>query len=484
MSTRSTPGALSRRGALKALVGGGLVVGFSAAAGGWVTAAQAATLPDFALLPPLDGTLHLDEATRTEYGQDFGQIVFEQPLAVLKPGSARDICRVIRFARQNRIRVVGRGKSHTTYGQAQTPAGVLIDMSTLATIHSIAPDRVTVDAGIRWHDLLKATLEQGLMPPVLTDYIGQTVGGTLSVGGVGAMTYRNGAQVDHVLQLTVITGTGQQVQCSPRQNRDLFEAVLAGQGQVAMITQAVLRLVPAPGAVRHYNLFFPDLATMMGDVDRLMTDERFDQIEAWARPQPDGTWGYQLEAVAFHTPAGPPDDAALLAGLRHLPAATRITDRTFWEWSSRVALNLPKQPHPWIDLIVPGSAITSFVGDALATIESFAPDDRYMILLVPAKTANFTRPLFRTPREERAFIFDIMRFSPYDPNVLEQILDYNRELYDKNRALGGFHYPISALRLTADDWQRHYGPYWRTLLAAKRRYDPDNVLAGGPDVLG
>ena len=161
-----------------------------------------------------------------------------------------------------------------------------------------------------------------------------------------------------------------------------------------------------------------------------------------------------------------------------------IRDRSFWEWSTRVPLNLPKQPHPWIDLFVPGSAITEFVGHVQATIKPLAPGDSFSILLIPAKPARFTRPLFRAPRGERAFGFGILRFSPYDPNVLGQILDYNRRLYDKNRDLGGTHYPISAVQLAAKDWRRHYGPYWGQLLAAKRRYDPDNVLASGPDVLG
>lgn len=484
MQQESLSSPISRRSALKALLGGALVVGFHAATGTWVTAAQAAEPANFDKLPPLDGSLHLDEATRAEYGQDFGQIVFETPLAVLKPGSARDISRVIRFARRNGIRIVGRGKSHTAYGQSQLQAGVTIDMSALAEIHSISQDSITVDAGIRWHDLLKATLEQGLMPPVLPDYIGQTVGGTLSVGGIGGMTFRHGAQVDHVIELQVVTGEGQQLQCSAKHRRDLFEAALAGQGQVAVITQAVLRLVPAPSTVRLYDLFYPDLPALIGDINRLIDDRRFDQLEGWALPQPDGSWAYLLEAIAFHSSAGAPDDAALLAGLRHLPAATQAADMSFWEWSTRVPLNLPKQPHPWIDLVVPESAIAGFVGDVQATIKPLAPGDRFSILLIPMQPARFTRPLFRAPGERHAFGFGILRFSPFDTNVIGQILDYNRMLFDKNRDLGGTHYPISAVRLAAEDWQRHYGPQWGALLAAKHRYDPANVLASGPDVLG
>ena len=40
----------------------------------------------FDRVPRLDGTLLLDEATRRAYAQDFGQIVSEEPVAVLRPG--------------------------------------------------------------------------------------------------------------------------------------------------------------------------------------------------------------------------------------------------------------------------------------------------------------------------------------------------------------------------------------------------------------
>jgi hypothetical protein len=92
----------------------------------------------FENLPSLDGKLHLDEGTRAACAQDYGCIVSEQPLAVLKPG-------------------------------------IVID-------------------------------------------IGQSVGGTLTVGGIGGMVHRQ---------------------------RELFEAVLAGQGQVGVIGRATLKLVRA-----------------------------------------------------------------------------------------------------------------------------------------------------------------------------------------------------------------------------------------------
>src|SRR5262245_34236108 len=68
MTKKTIQSPLSRRSVIKAMFSGALVVGFHAATGTWVTAAQAAALPEFEQLPPLDGTLYRDEATRAEYG--------------------------------------------------------------------------------------------------------------------------------------------------------------------------------------------------------------------------------------------------------------------------------------------------------------------------------------------------------------------------------------------------------------------------------
>jgi cytokinin dehydrogenase len=107
----------------------------------------------------------------------------------------------------------------------------VFDLTSLDTIGPIVDGRITVDAGCRWNAVLPRTLAQGLMPPVLPDYIGQTVGGTLSVGGIGAMSFREGAQIDHVVELRAVTGNGRIVDCSPHRNRELFEMLRSGPGR-------------------------------------------------------------------------------------------------------------------------------------------------------------------------------------------------------------------------------------------------------------
>ena len=60
------------------------------------------------------------------------------------------------------------------------------------------------------------------------------------------MTSRHGVQADNVLEMDVITGTGEKITCSASRHSDLFNAVRAGLGQVGVITSATLALMPAP----------------------------------------------------------------------------------------------------------------------------------------------------------------------------------------------------------------------------------------------
>jgi cytokinin dehydrogenase len=127
-------------------------------------------------------------------------------------------------------------------------------MTAMSTIRQVQSERIVVDAGATWRAVLEVTLAHGLTPPVLTNYLDLSIGGTLAVGGIGGTTFRHGMQTDNVLELNVVTGDGRELTCSARASADLFDAVRAGLGQCGVITQATLRLMRAPERVRRYHL--------------------------------------------------------------------------------------------------------------------------------------------------------------------------------------------------------------------------------------
>jgi cytokinin dehydrogenase len=229
---------LGRRGFLAGVSAGAIVLGFDPVRRSWVTEAQAAPLTG---VPPLDGTLFVDAAHLATAADDFGHIVSRTPVAVLLPGSANDIVKMVRFARSHGLKVAMKGQGHAQFGQAQATGGIIVDSSSLAAIHSIsshAPYTADVDAGATWASIYDAGEPHGLAPPVLTDYMELSVGGTLSGGGIGGATQHFGVQADNVVEMTVVTGKGDLVTCSPLVRSDLFEAVRCGLGQCAIIVRA------------------------------------------------------------------------------------------------------------------------------------------------------------------------------------------------------------------------------------------------------
>jgi cytokinin dehydrogenase len=104
---------------VKTLARSALVLGFEPLRRAWVTTAQASSGVDFDKLPRLDGTLHLDDAALGAAARDFGRIIQERPLAVLKSGSVRDISRIVEFAGRYGVRIAVHGHGHALHGQTQ-----------------------------------------------------------------------------------------------------------------------------------------------------------------------------------------------------------------------------------------------------------------------------------------------------------------------------------------------------------------------------
>ncbi len=478
----------SRRSVLQGLITSTIIIGFDLTTRSWVTSANATSL--FESLPPLTGVLYTDNTTLTAASQDFGNIIHHQPIAVLKPGSIEDIVKVIKFARIHKLKVAPRGQGHSTYGQSQVEAGIVIDLSTLNQIGFIHTNRVVVDAGVLWSQLLQQTLVRGFTPPVLTDYIELSVGGTLSVGGIGGATHRYGVQIDNVLELKVVTGTGHLKTCSRFENSDLFTSVLAGLGQFAIIVQATIKLIPASTNARVFQLYYDDIATFTRDQLKIINDERFNYVEGQLVPNNAGGWRYLLEAASFYTPPSIPNNNRLLAGLNYTSGTQQIEDKSYFDFLNRLAptvaflksIGVWSYPHPWLDLFVPASVVNSFVGKVAATL-TLADTGQGPILLYPFKTKHLHLPNFRVPKEKIAFLFSLLRTAvPPDDSVITRMVNDNRKLFEQNRDLGGYRYPIGSLSLSHHDWEQHFHAVWGNLVAAKRRYDPDNLLTPGQGI--
>lgn len=484
----------SRRSFIQGSLAALTVIGFDLDNRSWATEENPATLPA-AGFPQLKGELITQPDVLDWAANDFGNIVHRRPMAVLRPDSKWDVVAMVRFAKTYGIPIAARGQGHSTFGQSQVEAGVVIDMSTLSNIgplgaaNTVGESSAWVDAGVRWSDLMRHTLPLGVAPPVLTDYIELSVAGTLSVGGIGAQGYRRGAQVDNVLGLEVVTGDGRRLFCSENERRRLFYTVLGGLGQHAIILRAHLRLVPAPEQTRFYQAIYADLSVLLEDLNRLVDDERFDTVQGFALGADEGGWIYALEAT-YNLGGTPPDDAALTGDLGFLPGQLETSDIPYFDYLNRVApteallreLGVWFFPHPWFHAFLPEENAEQFISETLGarTAETFGQG---LVLIYPYRRSAFTRPALRVPDSEKLILFGVLSNAiPPTPERAAEMIEDNREMDTRALALGGTTYPINPILKDTAAWREHYGPRWDRTVAFKDLYDPAGILTPGQGI--
>lgn len=449
----------------------------------------------------------LDEEVRAQFRSDFGRRVDHLPGAVARCTSAEEVAEVVRFCREHKIPIVARGQGHSQSGQSTTEGGVLLDTSSLRTIHEIDEENeiATVDGGVVWRELVQATVPRGLVPRVLTNNLNVAVSGTLSMAGLGVASFRYGTQADNAVELQVVTGTGEIVTCSREENRELFDVVRCGLSQFGIITRAKVRLRRCLPNVRKYYLLYDDLGVLMEDVRKVMDPENstFSSLESWCTPcfqgikkigegmeigegvQTFAYWMFPLHLTVEYGDEAPPDAATVLAGLSPY-RFLETSDYTQLEFCSRMdpVFELWRRggywdmKHPWMETTLPWDTAREFIESVLAITPPQALGPGGHVLLWPACTACSDVPLFMHPPGDHVMGWGILPGVPerFHERALQQ-LDMCSDLsihYGGKRYLSGY-----VTFDTAEKWAAHYGDQWPRMLAAKKKYDPDGILNPG-----
>ncbi len=428
---------------------------------------------------------------------DFGRMVNRRPRAVVRPADAEDVARTLRFAAESGLKVATRGEAHTQSGQALVEDGLVLDLTSLNQISELDVEALTVrcGAGVVWRDLVAHLQPHGLVPPVLTNNLGVTVGGTVSVAGIGVASFRYGTQADQLAELEVVTGDGQVRTCSADIEPDLFDATRAGLGQCAIITRALLRLRPAKPRVRTFFLLYDRLEAVLEDAATAMTNGRFDYVEGFCvpcpqgfrtvggAPQPFAEWFFPLQLSVEMDEGEDPAASEFLAGLSFLKHV-HTEDRTTMEFALRMEplFALWKMSgywanaHPWMETILPWQSAGAFLGKVLPDLPPTVVGGGH-VLLWPSRGTTSSVPLFRRPKSDLVLGFGIL--PGYPQEVLPQAVARLNALSDASVAAGASRYLSGLVQFDRPRWLAHFGDIWPRLLEWKRRFDPGKILNPG-----
>ena len=147
-----------------------------------------------------------------------------------------------------------------------------LDVSGLGGVIAVDPEKRTADvAGMcTYEDLVAATLPYGLSPLVVPQLKTITLGGAVTGLGIESTSFRNGLPHESVLEMDILTGTGEVLTASRDQHSDLFRAFPNSYGTLGYSVRLKIELEPVKPFVAIRHLRFNSLKDLFATMDRII----------------------------------------------------------------------------------------------------------------------------------------------------------------------------------------------------------------------
>ncbi|MDH5490463.1 MAG: FAD-binding oxidoreductase [Myxococcales bacterium] len=185
------------------------------------------------------------------------------PGIVVWPGDTREVAEIVRYASERGLPLVPYGAgSGVCGGILPTPTSIVVDLKRLRALRSVDAERLEAVAGA------------GIIGQHLEDYLGDrgftlghfpssiycsTLGGWIAGRSAGQCSGRYGKIEDMVLGLEMVDGRGEILRASQGgPDEALLPLVIGSEGTLAIVTEARLRVAPAPRERRFAAYEFPE----------------------------------------------------------------------------------------------------------------------------------------------------------------------------------------------------------------------------------
>ncbi len=199
-------------------------------------------------------------------------------LAVALPASTTEVAALVRLAAAHGVPLIARGAGSGLAGGSTPTAGALI--IALNRLDSLRIDRLQmqahVGAGMITASLQRAAEEVGLFyPPDPSSQSTSTIGGNLACNAGGPRCLKYGVTADYLLGLTAVLADGQVVHwgdglAGQGPSNGLAQLLVGSEGTLGLITEATMRLIPAPATRRTTTALFANLEAACTTVEQIM----------------------------------------------------------------------------------------------------------------------------------------------------------------------------------------------------------------------
>jgi FAD/FMN-containing dehydrogenase len=216
--------------------------------------------------------LTTDPAERAEYGRDWTRVIAPAPSAVAFPRTTDEVSRLLALASAHKFPIVPSGGRTGLAGGAVAARGELV--VSLGRMRRMDPvdelgATVRVQAGAVTEAVHRHVAAHGLLWPVDFASKGSSqVGGNIATNAGGVRVIRYGLTRQWVLGLQVVLASGAVIEANGALEKnntglDLRQLFIGSEGTLGIITEATLKLTPAPAVTSVLLAAVPDLAGVL-----------------------------------------------------------------------------------------------------------------------------------------------------------------------------------------------------------------------------
>ncbi len=191
------------------------------------------------------------------------------PMAVVLPTTTAEVAAVLRVCFEEGVPVVPRGSGTSLAGGALPTADcVILGVARMnAVLEENLPDRyVRVQSGITNLRVTGAVEEEGFFyAPDPSSQLACAIAGNVAMNSGGAHCLKYGVTTNNLLGVTCVLMDGTVVEVggpeAEQAGYDLLGVICGSEGQLGVVTEAVLRVLPKPEGARPVLMGFDDPVT-------------------------------------------------------------------------------------------------------------------------------------------------------------------------------------------------------------------------------
>jgi glycolate oxidase len=208
--------------------------------------------------------LIVDEDGRRAYETDAFTAYRRIPMLVVLPRTTDEVAAVLRFCHENDVKVIPRGAGTSLCGGAlPTEDALVLCLSKMNKVLEIdTVNRVArVESGITNLEISSRVKGLGFFyAPDPSSQLACTIGGNVAMNSGGAHCLKYGVTTHNVIGVKMVLMDGGIVEIGgsalESQGYDLLSLVIGSEGQLGIVTEATVRLVPLPEGARPVMIGF------------------------------------------------------------------------------------------------------------------------------------------------------------------------------------------------------------------------------------